>query len=112
MHIALTLYEYLLTLSNEFALFWESKSISASSFLYLLLRIVLLAIAGTTIAGNYVPSSTDTVGISLNSTPPYSDARLAAYWVRASQWHITNEHVESLTSLTPGAKHTTSGMPR
>ena len=60
-YIALTLYEYLLTLSNEFILFWEFKSISASSFLYLLLRVILLAIASTTIAGNYVPHSTDTV---------------------------------------------------
>jgi len=55
--LALTLYEYVLTLSNEVALFWNTKLSSASVLLFFHVRLILLAIAATTIAGNYVPEA-------------------------------------------------------
>ncbi|TFY63528.1 hypothetical protein EVJ58_g3205 [Rhodofomes roseus] len=61
--LALALYEYILTLSNEVALFWTAKasSASASALLFFSVRVVLLAIAATNIAGNYVPDAVATL---------------------------------------------------
>lgn len=83
---ALIVYEYLLTLSNEVTLLWASRLPSAASSLYLFLRSILLAIAGTTIAGNYVPVTTETVGI-LHILCSRSDIHLAVDWVRAFYHH-------------------------
>ncbi|KAH9830297.1 uncharacterized protein C8Q71DRAFT_862591 [Rhodofomes roseus] len=61
--LALALYEYILTLSNEVALFWTAKasSASASALLFFSVRVILLAIAATNIAGNYVPDAVATL---------------------------------------------------